>query len=236
MIKEALEYVAGLTKPTVFDFKNGTYTDKRVNRVDDCLRAEAIKFRTLSSVVTYIKDNPDKLTGKLLVHVESPTCVTVMSTLDNDRKRETNIIAKADLPEFAFGRFIDSEAFVIALRAQFVQNADTELVLQFAGTAETGTVAKYGDDGVSQKVTIKTGITQTADDIVPNPVRLRPYRTFLEVDQPESDFIFRMKDSERCINCALYEADGGAWKNEAMNNVKEYLERELKDCNVLVIS
>lgn len=59
---------------------------------------------------------------------------------------------------------------------------------------------------------------------VPNPVELAPYRTFLEVEQPESQFIFRMKDGPRC---AIFEADGGAWRNQAITNIREYLKNEL---------
>lgn len=66
--------------------------------------------------------------------------------------------------------------------------------------------------------------------IVPNPVKLKPYRTFLEVDQPVSEFIFRMKqDKYDGVLCALFEADGGAWKMEATERIKKYLESELKE-------
>ncbi|MDD3140742.1 MAG: hypothetical protein PHX08_17475 [Lachnospiraceae bacterium] len=88
-----------------------------------------------------------------------------------------------------------------------------------------------------QRITIKTGITQVADDIIPNPVTLRPYRTFTEVTQPESQFIFRMKDGRECLLCGLFEADGGAWNKVAMDNIKKYLSNELKEIsNVIVIS
>lgn len=105
------------------------------------------------------------------------------------------------------------------------------LLLKFAGTVENGTVAEYGDDGVSQKATIKTGIATKADAKVPNPVRLRPYRTFIEVEQPESAFVFRMRDNgdRGGVECAIFEADGGAWKNAAMKSIKEYLQFELED-------
>lgn len=43
-----------------------------------------------------------------------------------------------------------------------------------------------------------------------------------------SEFIFRMME-DRSITCALFEADGGAWKNAAMQNIKNYLEFELAD-------
>ena len=53
-----------------------------------------------------------------------------------------------------------------------------------------------------------------------------------------SNFIFRVKDNDRYgVTCALFEADGGAWKNEAKANIKAYLEKELADVsNIFVIS
>ena len=102
------------------------------------------------------------------------------------------------------------------------------MILKFAGTVEANTIAEYGDDGVTQKATVKTGIASKSDAIVPNPVHLRPYRTFLEVEQPASDFIFRMKqDKYDGVSCAIFEADGGAWKMNATKAIKEYLQFEL---------
>lgn len=104
------------------------------------------------------------------------------------------------------------------------------MILKFAGTVEDGTVTDYSDDGVTQKATVKTGLASKTDAIVPNPVSLRPYRTFLEVEQPKSDFIFRMKqDKYDGVQCAIFEADGGAWQNAATKAVKNYLEYELVD-------
>ncbi|MGV8103295.1 hypothetical protein ACE15I_33430, partial [Bacillus thuringiensis] len=75
-----------------------------------------------------------------------------------------------------------------------------------------------------QAVTVKTGVASRGNAKVPNPVQLSPYRTFVEVEQPESKFVFRMREGARC---GLFEADGGAWKLEAMNNIKEYLKEAL---------
>ena len=50
----------------------------------------------------------------------------------------------------------------------------------------------------------------------------------MEIEQPVSEFIFRMAEKQG-ITCALFEADGGAWKNAAMQNIKKYLEFELAD-------
>ncbi len=95
---------------------------------------------------------------------------------------------------------------------------------------ENGTLSNYGDDGVTQKATVSKGIASKEQCIVPNPVHLQPFRTFVEVDQPESAFVFRMRDDGRDgVQCAIFEADGGAWKNEAMENIRAYLQDELAE-------
>lgn len=228
MIKGALEYIVGLNKPEITEINGNTYSDKSLNRISYVPYARAIEMCTLTSLVDYIKANIDTMADKMIIHVESPTKVQLYSSLDGDRKREYLVEVNANLPSFQFGKFIEHEEFCIALQSKFIGNNDRELVLKFSGTVEDGTVAQYGDDGVTQKATVKTGLTSKADAVVPNPVNLIPYRTFLEVKQPASNFIFRMKSS--CgVQCAIFEADGGAWQNEAMYNIKEYLESELAD-------
>ena len=228
MIKEALEYIVGLKTPVITEIDGNTYSEKPLNRISYVPYAKTIGMKTLTSLVEYIKANIDSMSERMIVHVISPTEVHLYSSLDADRKREYLVEVNAELPDFRFGSFIDHENFVIALQSKFVPNEDRDLVLKFAGTVEDGTVAEYGDDGVTQKATIKTGVASKADAVVPNPVNLIPYRTFLEVQQPASDFIFRMKSS--CgVQCAIFEADGGAWKNEAMSRIKNYLALELSE-------
>ena len=115
---------------------------------------------------------------------------------------------------------------------------DKPIILQFAGNVKAGTVAEYGDTGVGQKAAIKKGVASLQEVEVPSPCRLMPYRTFTEVKQPMSSFIFRVKDNDRLgVSCALFEADGGAWKNEAKKNIKDYLEKELAGVpDIFVIS
>lgn len=65
--------------------------------------------------------------------------------------------------------------------------------------------------------------------------KLQPYRTFLEVEQPASDFLLRLDKEGRP---ALYEADGGAWKLEAKRNIAAYLCEQLADlveCGSVVV-
>lgn len=228
MTRDALQYVVGLKTAEVLDINGGKYVDKDVHRVDKELRASAIQMNTLTSLVDYLKAGVDSMADKMLVQVVSPTKVRVLSMLDADRKREELVDVEAMIPDFEYGRYMGNERFIIALQSKFIDNDDRALLLQFAGTVKDESIVQYGDDGVTQKATIKTGITSVGDAVVPNPVNLRPFRTFIEVEQPESAFVFRMKQGNG-VECAIFEADGGAWKNAAMKSIKDYLQFELAE-------
>ena len=230
MIKKALEYIVGMSEPQVLEINGEAYSDNGLHRICHNPKAQAIEMTTLTSLVEYIKAGIDTMDDKMIVHVSSPEKVLLYSMLDLERVREYIVEVNAQVPEFRYGRYMDHESFLIALQSKFIPNDDRELLLKFTGTVENGTVSQYGDDGVTQKATIKTGIASKGEAVVPNPVRLRPFRTFVEVEQPESAFVFRMRqDSDDGVECAVFEADGGAWKNAAMENIKKYLQLELSD-------
>ncbi len=231
MIKEALQYIVGLGEAREHTIHGDTYSDKELYRVEKYIpMARAIEMNTLTSLVDYIKANIDTMADKMIIQVVSPEEVRLFSQLNEQRKREDIVVVKAVTPTFSYERFIDHESFCINVQAKFIDDPQTDkaLLLKFAGTVEQGSVAEYGDDGVTQKATVRQGIASKTDAVVPNPVKLRPYRTFIEIEQPVSEFIFRMRD-ERGITCALFEADGGAWKNVAMSKIKDYLQFELSE-------
>lgn len=239
MLKEFAKHIVEVAEPHYREHEGQLYSDKPMHRVAFNPHAEAIQLYTLTSLVDYMKADlhDTEYSNKLIVHVQSPTRVSVYSQLDNERKREFLVEAIAQLPSFRFDTYLDHETFCIGLQSKFIDDADRPLLLKFAGTVEAGSVSEYGDDGVSQKATIKTGIASKGEALIPNPVILRPYRTFIEVEQPASAFIFRMQQGRSdCVQCALFEADGGAWKNNAMNEIKEFLTEALDGINVLIIS
>lgn len=230
MTRDALQYVVGLKTAEVLDINGERYVDKDVYRVENELRASAIQMNTITSLVDYLKAGVDTMAEKMLVQVVTPTKVRVLSMLDADRKREELVDVEAMIPDFEYGRYMGNERFIIALQSKFIDNDDRALLLKFSGTVKDESIAEYGDDGVTQKATVKTGITSVGDAIVPNPVKLQPFRTFIEVTQPESAFVFRMRQADgRGVECAIFEADGGAWKNAAMKSIKEYLQNELAE-------
>lgn len=232
MIENALRYLVNLGSGRKRELElNGlTYTNDNLNLITEP-RARSIEIRTLTGLIDYIKSGLDisqKHSKKLLVQVESPTEVKLYSELNNSKDRECYISCSALVPRINFDRFQELEQFNIMLQSNFVMNEDKKTLLKVTGNVKEEVVKNVGDDGVSQSVVMKSGVASVTEAIVPNIVQLAPYRTFTEIEQPTSDFVFRMRTG---VEVALYEADGGAWRNKAMQDIKKYLQNELKGVN-----
>lgn len=236
MLKEAMQFLADLKEdamdPKVVEINGKTYCNKKLTRYDEEPMASRIEVTTLTALVDYIKNCSKELRESMIIKVESPTEVNLFSGLTKERKREYLFECRAIVPKFRFDEWYDQERFLIELQANFEVTPDLEDILKVSGNVEAKTTENYGDDGVSQKTTIKQGIASKADVLVPNPVTLNPYRTFLEVEQPCSQFVFRIRDERGEPVFKLVEAEGGLWRNEAMANIKNYLEDALSDSDV----
>lgn len=234
-LRDALAYLVELgdenAEPKVLQIAGKTYCTKNMKRYDDMPKADPIRGASLTALLDYILNNQSEMpAGKMILHVTTPDQVRFYSALDKERNRETLFVADARLPEFCFDSYMGQESFIIGLQAAFLKNEDAELILKVAGNVENKSVATYGDDGVAQKATVKQGVASRVDVIVPNPVTLIPYRSFLEINQIESKFVFRIgegRDGQPVFK--LVEADGGAWKYTAMRRVADYLSDNLAD-------
>lgn len=231
--KDALQFITDLAKTEIIEVNGQKYSTKVITHVKLPSPA-AIKISTLTGLVDYIKSEIDGLINEnLLIQICSPHEVKLFSRIKDDASRDCFIISEAQLPQIYFNTFVDVERFNIMLQSCFIKNEDCEAVLRVVGNITEENVRSVGDDGVSQTVTARAGIAKVANVPVPNPVILRPYRTFSEVEQPASKFVFRMQDGPKA---GLFEADGGAWRSEAMQNIKKYLDIALVDTGVKIIS
>ncbi len=82
----------------------------------------------------------------------------------------------------------------------------------------------YNDNGIATTVTTQKGVALQSNEQIRPIITLKPYRTFQEVEQPESIFLIRV--NERGIT--FTEADGGMWKLKVRQTVKAFLEAELE--------
>lgn len=226
MLAEFIDKILSLGQVEVKELLGRMYTTKGLCLVPEPT-APMIKIHTLGGILDFLRDNVDGLDlNNLMVHIVNPALVHVFDTLSlQDLSRDTYIAAAPVTNDFKFGQHYDLENFIIALQAQFVRDANVEAILKLVGNLADETVIKHHDDGITQQVTARTGIAKLAEVNVPNPVTLRPYRTFPEIDQPASEFVFRLHQSGqgKPPTAQLIEADGGRWRVEAMSSIKAWI-------------
>ncbi len=100
MIKEALAYVVGLSRPELVETEDGRWSDRKLNRVSYNPKAEAVKMSTLTSLVDYLRSGVEGITERMIVHVAGPLEVRLFSQLDCDRLRETLVTVEGQGPAF----------------------------------------------------------------------------------------------------------------------------------------
>ncbi len=245
MIKEALQYIVGLSDNRPLITRDGAGNEYMLQGMakiepDKPNMAQPLCFATLSSLIDYIKTDIDRIYKRsenpLIVHVENYQKVTLATPVFGHwNDREVLATTKAMVPAIPFGQWLDQEGFVIALQSMFVDKGDRAKVLKLASHVKIEEGVDVSDNGMTQKVVAKNGVASVEKVELPNPVVLAPFRTFVEVEQPISQFVFRMNQTGG-IRMGLFEADGGAWKIAAVQTIKEYLEKRLEGENIRVLA
>jgi len=194
-----------------------------------------LALHSLTALVSYVENCLSKdEDGFYFIHVESPTKVSVLTALFGEsEQRNVLVSATYDRAEFPFDKFQNNEEFVVFLQARFESEFDQPKVLKVIGNIKDEKVLQTTDDGQSQTVIGKAGISLVQELQVPNPVNLAPFRTFPEVEQPASPFILRVKAGQPLPQVALFEADGGAWTNDARENIRKFLAEKLPQVTIL---
>lgn len=208
------------------EIQGETYSNKDLRLIRHTDMAEKLCFNDLSSIVSMIKQEKTKFNLPLYINIESATRVSVFTSMDSHKDREMPYVAHCSDCRFNFGREYSYEDFIIALRSQFVQNEDTANLLTVLKKITNSNTVETEDDGITQKITAQQGATLN-NVVKAAPInKLSPFRTFNEVAQPTSEFLFRVKEGGRF---ALFEADGGAWELAAKRNIAEFFTKQLAD-------
>ena len=226
MLKEAIEKIVSLAEAKTFDIGGDTYSTKTLYRVEPHIdRPAMFRVSGLDSVCKLIREEMDLLSTTMIVNVDSYKQVTVTTSLLDDLSRDAVYRAEADVPGFRTG-YRGSEEAIIELRSLFIPNKGTEYLLDLLSRIDKESGVTSSDNGVTQTVTARRGISLKENATIEPRVNLQPFRTFLEIEQPESEFILRVNDEG---NIGLFEADGGVWKLEAKRNIARYFESQLHD-------
>lgn len=227
MIKEAIEKILSLAVVEKIEVGGLEYFTRELFPVKSPV-VSPIKLHTLDGLIKFAESLQE---GETLVYVvDSPTQVSLCGGLD-EKWKTRNVYAVANCYEcnFQFGNFYDQEDFMIALMAKFDNGGNRDELLKIASSVRDESEAKFEDNGATQQVSQKRGAKFEFQPL-PNPVNLAPFRTFREIDQPVSKFVFRYREGNKF---ALFDAEGEAWKYTAIEGIAKFLVEHDPDISVL---
>lgn len=232
MLKEFIEHIQKTTQSqivTIGDRIFAVNAEGEANEIRPTIdRPDTLTLQSLDALV--------KLVQTEAAHTEKPLYITIPNHLtvrcfgqpqpEARYFRQVYYEAKAtDVPGWDAKVHLGFEEAQIALRTRFQETPDTQYALRLLSEISTGAKITFNDNGVATTVVTKKGIDLQANEAIRPIINLKPYRTFQEVEQPESIFLIRV--NERGIS--FTEADGGMWKLKARETVKAFLEEKLAD-------
>lgn len=230
MLKEAIEKIESMAKPTTGEINGHWYSILPSGDFKEIIPEselpETIELSSLDAVVTMVETEAINQITPILISVPTATSVKVFSpTMDGPRnERITFYNAKAtDVPGWEPSAKMPFDHAAVALQTRFQEGLDRDYCLQLLSNITCGAKVTYNDSGVATTVVTQKGIALQENQAIKPLVKLRPYRTFQEVEQPEGLFLIRI--DERGIT--FTEADGGMWKLAARKTVAEYLKEAL---------
>ena len=228
-LKAALAYIVGLAEAKTFEIDGNTYSDRELEMVEPPRHyLTTVEFGSLDAIIKMVKTELPCLTDgtvPLFIRVNDHKSVDVFTGADDRAKREWPYAAKCKDTDFREGYRTQQEA-IIELRSRFLPTNDVGYLLDLISSINNEEGVKSDDNGVTQTVTAKKGVSLMQNVVIKPRVELQPFRTFREIPQPVSEFILRLDENGRV---GLFEADGGVWKMEAKDSIMKYLSDGLRE-------
>lgn len=228
MIQKALEYLVGLRENKTYTIDGHNYSDNELTLIKEPKPSpSSISITSLSTLSALIRKEERHFVSPTFIEVLNAREIIVYSSYDTEDEfmRHQYYKVKCDAPMFAPGWY-EREDVIIKLMSLFDKTADLDYVLDLISKITQNSSIETADNGITQKVTARQGVDLKETTTIKPIVSLKPFRTFLEVEQPESKFLLRV--GER-VKVGLLEADGGKWTLGAKKNIADYFAVELKD-------
>ena len=230
MFQELINAIKAGYDAQPLNVNGNVYTTKPVHLPPADPDVTPLEVTTLTGLVDYITENIDQISADLHIRIVGPTQVVVEDSVSGvHNQRQTYLIADCSHTlgrGFPYGEFIKTDQAVIKLLSQFTPAGDRDALVSQVGTLLAESTLEVQDDGVSQQTTQRSGIRRREDAETKNPVILSPYRTFSEIEQPTSQFIYRLERGGRdeTIRFALFESGDAQWRLRAIHDIKVTLQ------------
>lgn len=239
MTAEAMQKVLELSRPEIH-----TITDALGNQAPYATKPlcqvkaappeghQLVNVVTLAGLADLIRADLEALdmpalATNFVIHVQDEQTVTLKPKVTDDHGRRLTLIQARPVAfrQFQFGQWMSQEEFVIAVAALFAETPDKAYVLNLASILANDATSTSEDDGFTQRANVKAGLRMKEATLIKPRVALAPYRTFPEIPQPVSEFVFRARCAgESQPMLMLVEADGGRWKINAMAEIRKAIE------------
>ncbi len=236
MLKEFVEKIEQMAGPKIFEVNGHTFFADGATYGEvkpDVEVPEELPLTSLDAMVKMVRSeglsSPYRAESPIYITVPDPLTVrafcTVMPSACQCHRPMLYKATAADVPGWAPEVKMPFEQAAVALQTRFQEGGDRDYTIQLLSMITTGVKVTYNDIGVATNVVTSKGVVLQENSQIKPLVKLRPYRTFQEVEQPEGLFLIRI--DERGIS--FIEADGGMWKLTARQTVAEWLADRLED-------
>lgn len=178
-------------------------------------------FSTLTGLLGWANDQQEDKSECYFVVTKSNE-VRLFSILHGAfQQRDTLAIASHVADRFSVGQFMPTEEFIIAALTRFAPNEELIDLLRILGNVKDEAVRTQTDDGISQTVVAREGIATVGNVTLPNPVYLKPYCVFPEIDPPLVPLVFR---GQKGPQWALFDTSNAQWEIEAKKRTVAFIE------------
>lgn len=232
MLKEFIEHIQKTAQPIIHQVDGVNYVitagGEAVQLRPEIDAPDTLTLNSLDALVKLVRSEAAKLETPLYITVPDHLTVLCFGPFHPEYRFTRNCYYRTkatDVPGFQDG-FREQEKAIIELRSRFAPSDGVDYLLDLLSRISKDSNVATNDNGVSQTVEARKGIALKTVEPLKSRIPLRPFRTFQEVEQPESEFLLRMDEEG---NIGLFEADGGMWKLKARETVKAYLETRLAE-------
>lgn len=230
MLKEFIEHIQNTTQPQIRVVEGATFAITADGVAKEILptifHPDPLPLNSLDAMVKLVRTEASNMDTPLYITIPDHMTVRCFGQPDVAARYFRQVYYEAmatDVPGWSEKVTLGFEEAQIALRTRFQETQDTLYAMKLVSDISLGAKVIFNDNGIATTITTQKGVALQTNEQIRPLVKLRPYRTFQEVEQPESIFLIRI--SERGI--AFIEADGGMWKLKAREVVKAHLEDKL---------
>lgn len=246
MIREAIDRIISMSEIRTATINELTYVkaNQQVTRLKapEHYKPRPLLFNTLTGFADYIRANPDNLDDfNLFVQVTRHNSVELRGPLqsDNDNIRFTYAAAHPDGVGFSFGTWHTIEDMIILLQTTCARGegieTDIDAIIDLISNIASEHIHLQQDDGFSQQIEIRSGLSTKSAVKVENPVRIRPWQTFVEVEQPEMVAILRFREvKDKMPMVGLFSSTSTVWQLETAAKIREWFTEQLPTMRIFI--